>query len=273
MTVEPLSVFITTFNNERTLRSCLESVKWADEILLLDSFSTDGTMDLAESYGCKTHQHAFAGYGPQKQMAMDLTAHRWVLLLDADEELSPQLQKEIQELKARGFEVDGYELCRQEQHYWRMSSLGVRPDYFLRLFDKTKGRMTDKPVHAAPAVDGRIKRLRHHFIHYGMPDIESKVGKINAYSTGLVADKVARGKRGNPWVMVFYPPIYFLRQYLFDRQIRNGWVGFIGAAISSFYVFLKYAKLYEHFQFEKHGTSLLPPGAPAVDPRKPGRPA
>jgi glycosyltransferase involved in cell wall biosynthesis len=258
--VEPLSVFVTTFNNERTLPLCLASVQWADEVVLLDSFSTDGTLELARRFGCTIHQHRFMGYGPQKQMALDLTSHRWVLLLDADEMLSPELQGEIQALMADGLSADGYEFPRQEQHYWRMASLRVRPDYFMRLFDKTKGGMTDKPVHAAPKVDGSVGRLRHHFVHFGMPSIRSKVDKINSYSTGLVHDKVARGKRGNPWMIVFYPPLYFVRQYLFDRQIFNGWVGFIGSAISAFYVFLKYAKLYEHFQFERYGSSLLPEG-------------
>ena len=269
--MEPLSVFVTTFNNERTLGTCLESLKWADEILLLDSFSTDGTLDLARRYGCTIHQHLFTGYGPQKQMALELTRNRWVLLLDADEALSEPLQAEMQQLLSSGPTADGYELRRQEQHYWRMSSLNVRPDYFLRLFDKSRGRMSAKPVHASPRVDGTVARLRHHFVHFGMPTIESKVGKINAYSSGLVGDKVARGKRGNPWMMVFYPPGYFLRQYLFDRQIFNGWVGFIGAATSAFYVFLKYAKLYEHFQFEKHGTNLLPEGAPVAERADTGR--
>jgi len=263
--MERLSVFVTTFNNALSLPACLDSVKWADEILLLDSFSTDDTLEVARRYRCNIRQQRFLGYGPQKRTAMEMTAHRWVLLLDADEVLSPQLQHEIQELMATGPRADGYEIRRQEQHYWRMSSHRVRPDYFLRLFDKTKGRFSEKPVHAAPRVDGTIKRLRHHFLHFGMPSIHSKVQKINNYSTGLVQDKVARNKRGKPWVMVFYPPLYFLREYLVERQIVNGWVGFIGASISAFYVFLKYAKLYEHFEFEKHGSELLPEGAPPID--------
>ena len=267
--MERLSVFVTTFNNERTLAACLESVKWADEILLLDSFSTDGTLDVARRYGCNIHQHSFTGFGPQKQMAMERTAHRWVLLLDADECLTEPLAQEIRDLLASGPQADGYGLCRREQHYWRMSSLLVRPDYFLRLFDKTKGRLTGKRVHAAPKVDGTIGRLRHPFLHFGMPTIESKVRKINEYSSDLVDDKLERGKRGNPWMMVFYPPLYFWRQYLFDRQIFNGWAGFIGASISAFYVFLKYAKLYEHFQFDRYGSSLMPQGAPLPD--RPGR--
>jgi len=265
MPMEPLSVFVTTFNNASSLAGCLESVKWADEIVLLDSFSTDDTLEIAGRYGCVIHQHRFMGYGPQKRMALELTRHRWVLLLDADEMLSQHLQQEIRELMAAGPRADGYRLRRHEQHYWRMASFHVRPDYFLRLFDKTKGRITDKPVHAAPAVNGSIASLRHHFLHFGMPTIHSKVRKINDYSSGLVKDKVARGKRANLLMMVFYPPLYFLRQYLVERQFANGWVGFIGSAVSAFYAFLKYAKLYEHEQFERHGSSLLPEGAPPVD--------
>jgi glycosyltransferase involved in cell wall biosynthesis len=263
--MEPLSVFVTTFNNASSLAGCLESVKWADEILLLDSFSTDDTLDVARRYGCTIHQHRFMGFGPQKQMALELTRHRWVLLLDADEMLSAELQQEIRDLMARGPSADGYALRRHEQHYWRMSSFRVRPDYFLRLFDKTKGRFTEKRVHAAPTVTGDVARLRHHFLHFGMPTVHSKVRKINDYSSGLVQDKVTRGKKGNPWMMVFYPPLYFVRQYLVERQVANGWVGFIGSGISAFYVFLKYAKLYEHYQFEKHGSNLLPEGAPPVE--------
>jgi glycosyltransferase involved in cell wall biosynthesis len=263
--MEPLSVFVTTFNNERTLASCLESVRWADEILLLDSFSADATLEIARKFGCAIHQQPFAGFGPQKRRAMELTRNRWVLLLDADEALTPDLGREIREILARGPDRDGYEIRRLEQHYWRMSSLLVRPDYFMRLFDKTQAGMTDNPVHARPRVEGTLGRLRGHFLHFGMPTIHSKVRKINDYSSKLVPHKVGRGKRGNPLMCVFYPPFYFLQQYLVDRQIFNGWVGFFGAAISAFYVFLKYAKLYEHDQFETHGQRLLPQGAPSVD--------
>ena len=263
--MEPLSVFVTTFNNERTLSACLESVQWADEILLLDSFSEDDTLAIARRFGCTIHQQAFQGFGPQKLRAMELTRNRWVLLLDADEALTPELQQEIRRLMTAGPRQDGYEIRRIEQHYWRMSSLKVRSDYFMRLFDKTRAAMTENPVHARPKVEGKVSRLRSHFLHFGMPMIHGKVRKINDYSSRLVRHKVSGGKRGNPWMCVFYPPVYFLRQYLVDRQIFNGWVGFFGSAISAFYVFLKYAKLYEHFQFETYGERLLPEGAPSVD--------
>ena len=177
--MEKLSVFITTFNNDLTLGACLESVKWADEIVVLDSYSTDRTMDIAQEYGCRTIQHEFLGYGPQKQLALEHTANNWVLLLDADEQLSPELQHEVQELMARGPAADGYEIPRQEQQFWRMGSMRVRVNHYLRLFDKRKGHVSDMPVHAAPKVQGSIKRLRHPFYHFGERNIHTKVEKIN----------------------------------------------------------------------------------------------
>ena len=155
-----LSVFITTFNNAKTLPATLESVKWADEIVLLDSFSTDDTLRIADSYKCRIFQHAFQGYGAQKQMALEHTTHQWVLLLDADEALSPALQDEIRTLLGKPLEYDGYTMPRQEQMFWRMNSLSVRMNHFLRLFNKQKGGMGMMPIHAAPEVDGRISTPR-----------------------------------------------------------------------------------------------------------------
>lgn len=257
-----LSAFVTTYNNADTLGVCLESVKWADEIVVLDSFSTDATLTIAEGYQARIFQHAFLGYGAQKQSALEKTSHRWVLLLDADEALSPELQQEIRTLLTQEPACAGYQLPRQEQMFWRMASTASRLNGFLRLFDKSKGRISTMPVHAAPEVDGVVGRLRHPFYHYGETDIHTKVDKINAYSTGLVADKVAKKRRGNPWIMVVYPPLFFLRLYLYKRNFLNGWAGFVSSAVGAFYAFLKYAKLYEHRRRSEVGTALLPPGAP-----------
>lgn len=263
--MEPLSVFITTYNNARTLGACLESVKWADEIVLLDSFSTDATLEIAQRYNCSISQHAFLGYGPQKQSALEKTRHRWVLLLDADEVLTPESQAEIKTLLAAGPSVDGYTLPRQEQMFWRMGSPHARMNHFLRLFDKSKGRISDMPIHAAPQVQGNIAKLRHPFFHFGETSIHVKVDKINGYSTGLVAEKQAKGKKANPLIMIVYPPLVFLRSYFFKQNYRNGWAGFIAAAIMAFYAFLKYAKLYEAEQFKRHGDSMMPVGAPELE--------
>ncbi len=264
--MEALSVFVTTFNNARTLPSCLESVKWADEIVLLDSGSTDDTLKIAESYGCVIFSHPFMGYGKQKQLALEKTSHLWVLLLDADEALSVQSQQEIQLLLQSTPDYDGYVIPRKEQMFWQMNNDFVRLNKFLRLFRKDKGHISTMPVHAAPKVQGRIASLNAPFYHYGETDIDVKVSKLNAYSTGLVRDKVAKGVTPNPWIFVFYPPIYFLRAYFFKRAVFNGWGGFITSVCGAFYVFLKYAKLYEYHQRQRYGKTLMPPGAPDNPP-------
>ncbi|MER2603715.1 MAG: glycosyltransferase family 2 protein [Candidatus Competibacter phosphatis] len=257
-----LSVFVTTYNNDRTLTACLESVKWADEIVLLDSFSTDDTLDIARRYGARITQHEFMGYGRQKQMALAATTHDWVLLLDADEALSPALRIEIDQLLDTGPVADGYEMPRQEQLFWRMYHSATRMNYYLRLFDKRKGDIDDMPIHAAPKIKGRIGRLNAPLYHYGETDIHTKVEKINAYSTGLVADKIKKKRWGIPLIMLFYPPLFFIRSYLFKRNFLNGWAGVINSAVAAFYVFLKYAKLYEHYQIAQYGARLLPEDAP-----------
>lgn len=229
--------------------------------MVLDSLSSDATLDIARRYQCNIFQHPFMGYSKQKQMALDHTTHRWVLLLDADEALSPPLQEEIKRLQAAGLigeGADGYELPRLEQLFWRMNHPGVRLNYFLRLFDKTKGKINTVPIHAGPEVIGVIKRIDMPFYHYGETSVHVKVDKINHYSTGLVEHKVAKNARANPLIMVFYPPLYFLRSYVFKRNFLNGWAGFITAVIGAFYVFLKYAKLYEHHQIQQHSDSQPP---------------
>lgn len=261
-----LSVFITTYNNARTLEACLSSVRWADEIVLLDSFSTDATVQIAGRYGCRIYQEPFKGYGAQKQSALDKTTHDWVLLLDADEALSPAAQQEIRDLLARGPRADGYTLPRQEQLFWRMSSPRVRMNHFLRLFDKRKGWITDMPIHAAPVVDGRVERLKHPFYHFGETSLHVKVDKVNHYSSGLVADKQARGVCANPWLMLMYPPIAFFKSYVLKRNFVNGWAGLMAAKTMAFYAFMKYAKLYEAEQFARVGDRLMPPGAPPLPP-------
>ena len=262
--MEKLSVFITTFNGARTLGACLESVKWADDIVVLDSYSSDDTLEVAERFGARIFQHEFLGFGPQKQLALDKTRHNWALLLDQDEMASPELSAEIRELLRRDPDAAGYQIARSEQLFWQMNQPGVRLNYHLRLLDKRRGGMSDMPVHADPEVEGPVKRLKSVFYHFGEVDIHAKVDRINNYSTGLVADKLAHGRRANPWVLLFYPPFVFLQQYIFKRAFLNGWAGFIGSVVMSFYAFMRHAKLYEHYRFEEPHGAGLPDGAPRL---------
>lgn len=266
--MDKLSAFVTTYNNAATLGACLGSLAFADELVVLDSFSTDATPDIAVAHGARLHQQAFLGYGRQKQRALEHTTHDWVLFLDADEMLSGALVARLQALRAEGFgagaQALGYEMPRIEQVFWRMSAPGTRKNHYLRLFHRRHAAFSEMPVHATVVVDGPVARLDEPFYHFGETDIHAKVDKVNAYSSGLVGDKVARGRRPGPWIMVVYPPLFFLRSFLFKRGFRNGWAGFIASVVGSFYVFLKYAKLYEHARFERDGERHMPPGAPSL---------
>ncbi len=225
---------------------------------MLDSFSTDDTCTIAEQFSARLSQHEFEGYSKQKQHAIDLAAHDLVLLLDADEALSKESQTEIRQLLARDPQADAYTLPRIEQLFWKMTHPKSRMNHFLRLFDRRRTKMNDVPVHAAPVCDGDVQALSAGFFHFGEPDIDTKVGKLNSYSSGLVEYKARRRKKASPWTCIVYPPFVFVKSFVFKRNFRNGWAGFIGSVCMAFYAFLKYAKLFEHFEQKKYGSRLLP---------------
>ena len=241
---EPLSVVVTTFNNAGTLDACLRSVAWADEIVVLDSGSVDATLAIAAHYGAHVHAQPFAGYSAQKQAAIDLASHRWVLLLDSDESLAPAAAALLQQVLQAPVHA-GYQLWRREWQFWRWQSLRSRLNHYVRLFDRQRARMSGHQVHEAVLVDGSIGVLDVVIDHYGEPDIAGRAAKANRYSSMQLADL---GRRKVSWLrlrMVAYPSVAFLRYYVLRGHYRSGWAGFIAARIHAFYAFLKYAKLYE----------------------------
>lgn len=239
-----LSLIVTTFNNADTIRACIGSVPFADDILVLDSMSTDGTDALARSAGARVIREPFRGYGPQKQRAIDLAANDWVLLLDADEELSAALADEIRELRSAGTPAPAYRLRREEWLYWRWPRRGTRLTDHLRLFDRRRVRMGGHPVHAAPEFTGRAPLLEGRLRHHGHADIAGQAKRINDYSSGGVAWLQAQ-KAPARLKLVFSPIASFLREYLLRRQFLNGWAGFIAARMAAYHAFLRYAKLLE----------------------------
>jgi len=242
---EPFSLVVTTLDNAATLERCLASAAFADEIVVLDSGSTDGTAAIAARYGARWQVEPFKGYSAQKQSAVDKASHDWVLLLDADEALADGARGAIERALVQPA-VAGFRLPRRELVFWRFNHAGVRLNTHLRLFDRRRVRMNEVPVHAAPETREATATLRDgEFLHYGEPDIHTKVTKINAYSTGLVAHKRGRRRRFLALRLVVYPWFFFWRQYLGKRWFLDGWAGFINAVSAAYYVFLKYAKLYE----------------------------
>lgn len=251
---QPLSVIVTTFNNEATLERCLQSVRFAEEIVVLDSFSTDRTIPIAERFGAVITQQEFAGYGPQKAAAMGLATHDWILLLDADEALGESAQREIA-AELENPRAVGYSLPRIEQMFWRWQSAATRANRFLRLFQRAHATIDDLPIHAAPKVDGETVALRSPFYHFGETSIHVKVDKINHYSSGLVTTK-RRSTMAALATMLIYPPLFFARTWIFKRHFLNGWAGFIHSVVAAFYVFLKYAKVFESRQRSRVDSNL-----------------
>ncbi|MBL8297229.1 MAG: glycosyltransferase family 2 protein [Rhodanobacteraceae bacterium] len=242
---EALSLVVTTLNNAGTLRRCLASAAWAEDIVVLDSGSTDATLVIAAEFGARVFHEPFKGYAAQKQSGIDKARHRWILLLDADEALTAAARAAIDAaLLAPG--VAGFRLPRREQVFWTFNHAGVRLNTHLRLFDRMRVRMNDVPVHAAPETHAAVATLRDAvFEHYGEPDLATKIAKINAYSTGLVEHKRSGRKRFLAARMVLYPGVFFLRQYFGKRWFLDGWAGYINAVTAAYYVFIKYAKVYE----------------------------
>ncbi|MGD9858414.1 MAG: glycosyltransferase family 2 protein [Planctomycetaceae bacterium] len=253
-----LSAFVTTYNDEDTIRACLDSLKWADELVVLDSFSTDRTLEIACEYTDRVFQQKFRGFGPQKQAALERTTHEWVLFLDSDETLSAPLQAEIQQRLRAEPDVDGFTIPRQEQMFWRMAADGTRHNRFLRLFRRSCTQFSTMPVHAAPVLRGRAGRLHSPFYHFGERTIHEKIDKLNNYSSGLVTHRIENGDRGAPLRMIWYPPLVFVKQFVLKRQFHNGWAGFIASVCMAFYAFLKCAKVFEERQRQAHGASPLP---------------
>jgi glycosyltransferase involved in cell wall biosynthesis len=240
----PLSGVVTTFNNAATLDACLASLAFCDDRVVLDSGSSDDTQAIATRHGARIAVQPFQGYGPQKQAAIDLAMHDWVLLLDADEHLTDAGRAAIErELAAP--RADGYRLPRSEWLFWRWPHAGTRANWQLRLFRRSNGRMNAVPVHAAPEVEGRVLDLHAPFRHYGEPRLADRVDKVNRYSSGLVAHKRAQRTAAPGLRVLLAPALAFLKLYFGKRYFLNGWAGYFAARTQAFYVFLKYAKVLE----------------------------
>lgn len=244
--INQVSAVITSFNSEKTIEKCIASLAWADEIIVLDSFSEDGTIGLVQQFPNVTLKHqAFKGFSKQKQDAIDMVTHDWVMLLDADECLTPKAIKQVKKWQTQTAKADGYNLPRIEWVFWHWAHPWVKRNEFIRLFKRSKSHMSQDLVHESIKVDGVVKKLYAPFKHYGETSIHVKLEKINRYSALAAQQKYDRGKRCSPFRLFLYPVFYFFRQYFIKRQIFNGFAGVINATLNSYYAYLKYAKLYE----------------------------
>lgn len=246
-----LSVVIVTLNEEDKIRDCLESVKWADEIIVVDSFSTDRTVEIAKDYTDKIYQRKFAGFGEQKNYALSKASGEWVLSIDADEIVTCDLQQEVKQTLTQP-RACGYYIPRKSYFLGRwIRHTGWWPDYVLRLFRRDSGCFSNRLVHEAVEVNGPTQKLRNHLEHHPYDSLRDLIIKGDAYST-LAAKVLAgqnqdsTGKHGAVLLKSFSHACgRFFRKYFLQAGFLDGKEGFIISVFASYSVFLKYAKLWE----------------------------
>jgi glycosyltransferase involved in cell wall biosynthesis len=240
-----LSAVITCYNNQETIEKCVNSLSFVDEIIVLDSFSDDKTIPLLETLNCKVKQQSFKGYSRQKQDAIDLATHDWVLLLDSDEFLTTKAQEVIRNWQQKTPLADAYAMPRREWVFWQWSHKWVHMNTFVRLFNKSKARMSDDIVHESVKSSGRTSSIKAVIKHFGETSIAVKLEKINKYAELAAQQKFQKGKKVSRIKITIYPIWYFFKQYVMRRQVFNGKAGFINAKLNTRYAKLKYSILYD----------------------------
>jgi len=242
-TRQNLSVIIPCHNEESNIGACLQSVEWADEILVVDSFSSDATLEIARRYTDRILQHEYVNYATQNTWAIPQARHEWVLVLDCDERVSSELRDEILNLLRDGPQKEGYLIYRDNYLFDKLiKHSGWGGDRVLRLFRRDLARYDDKRVHAPIKIqDPGVFRGR--IIHYSVSDMSSWVNKINRYSSWKAQDKCERGVRLPLLHLVFRPPIRFTKDFILRRGFLDGWRGFLIASMSAFAELIMSAKL------------------------------
>jgi glycosyltransferase involved in cell wall biosynthesis len=279
-----LTATVITRNESRHIGDALRSLSWADEIVVVDSHSTDDTVAIARRHATRVELREWEGYGAQKNYAADVASNDWILSIDADERVTPALAGEIQSVLRRGPEAAGYRIPRRTWYLGRwIRTTDWYPDYQLRLYDRRAGRWNTSRVHESVELRGRRGMLAHALDHYAYRDISHHLATIDRYTTLAAEQWNAEGRRTTALAIAVHPPLAFLRNYLLRGGIRDGAAGLLVSVLNSYYVFLKFAKLWElqqsarggrHSAVDRHRSAAAtrqPDGGSEVEPPPRGR--
>jgi glycosyltransferase involved in cell wall biosynthesis len=244
--VPKVSVTVITLNEVEHIGAAIDSAAWADEIVVVDSGSTDGTADIARAKGVTVLTREWSGYVDQKNFAAERVSHDWIFSLDADERIPPELAAEIRALLSSEPSRRGYRVPRVTFHLGRwIRTTDFYPDFQTRLYDRRAARWRGKYVHESVAVDGPAGQLRHDLEHYSFRDLRDQLDRVNHYTTLAARQMREAGHRAGPLDLLVHPPAAFLRNYLLRRGILDGSVGLTISLVNAYSVFLKFAKLWE----------------------------
>jgi glycosyltransferase involved in cell wall biosynthesis len=260
--VPPVSVTIITRNEAANIAAALDSVRWADEIVVVDSESTDDTVAIAHRYTDRVIVRAWPGYVAQKNFAAAEARHDWILSLDADERVSPSLRDEICATLAGDPDLAGFRIPRVTFHCGRwIRSTDWYPDYQLRLYHRRRAEWAGRYVHESVRASGPVQRLRGELQHYAYRDLSHHLQTMDRYTT-LAARQMFEDGRRATWVDVLVTPrLTFFRNYILRGGFRDGMAGLVISAMNSYYVGLKFAKLWELWSL----STSTPPAAGAAD--------
>ena len=238
-----ISAAIITYNEERNIARAIESLRCCDEIVVIDSGSSDRTVELAQNHGARVIETHWRGYAAQKNFAAEACEHPWILSIDADEALSEALEGEIWQLKKNGPTADGYTMPRLAQYLgrWILHS-GWYPDRKVRLFDRSKAKWVGEFVHESLHVDGHIGDLETNLLHYTCSSLSEHLKTMDRYTT-LAAEQIVSQKQPVRWRSMAIDPAWtFFKSYIVQRGFLDGPEGLAIAYMAAIYTFLKYAK-------------------------------
>jgi len=244
--VQKLTVTIITLNEAAHIGAAIDSASLADEILVVDSGSTDGTADIARARGARVLTRAWSGYVDQKNFAAEQARNDWILSLDADERIPAPLAREIEDVLAGDPPYHGYRVPRVTFHLGRwIRTTDFYPDYQTRLYDRRFARWRGRYVHESVSVDGPSGQLTHDLEHYSFADLRDQIARINHYSTLAARQMYETGRRMGPVEILVHPPAAFLRNYILRRGFLDGTAGLTISLMNAWSVGLKFMKLWE----------------------------
>lgn len=245
MTKLPISLAIITLNEEANIQRCIQSVPFADDIVVVDSFSSDRTVEFAKAQGARVFEEKWKGFGPQKAFATEMAKNPWVLSLDADEALSPELCEEIVQKFSSLDPEAGYLFPRRSFHMgqWILRG-GWYPDYQLKLFNKSFSRWNSAKLHEKVEVKRELK-VKHDLLHFVFRDLSHQVLTNDRYSNLGARQMFEAGKKFSLYRLLVKPPTKFVETYFFKAGILDGVPGFVISIGAAYSVFLKHAKLWE----------------------------
>ena len=257
-----VTVTVITRDEEANIAAALESVRWADEIVVIDSESSDNTAAIARRYTDRVIVRPWPGYIAQKNFAAAEASHDWILSIDADERVSPELRDEIQRALAASPDAAGFRIPRVTFHLGRwIRTTDWYPDYQLRLYDRRRAQWAGRHVHESVRADGPVARMRGELQHYAYRDVAHHLQTMDRYTTLAARQMFEDGRRAS-WVDVLITPrLTFFRNYILRGGFRDGMAGLVVSVMNSYYVGLKFAKLWELCSL----STSTPPAPGAAD--------